>query len=106
MKNKIPKPLTVIFILIAGMFLSLFLYYLVDNVFNGSFVDWFTDHYISVRDVYDPDTGSYAVRTEPAWGKLKSLMLNLLLFAVALLVLTAPDSSVVNSKKQIKKTVT
>ncbi len=106
MKNKIPKPLTVIFILIAGMFLSLFLYYLVDNVFNGSFVDWFTDHYISVRDVYDPDTGSYAVRTEPAWGKLKSLMLNLLLFAVALLVLTAAVSSVVYAKMQIKKTVT
>ncbi len=104
--RKIPKPVAVMLILVSGMFLSLYLYYVIDNVFNGSFVDWFTRHYISVRDIYDPETQTSIIRTEPAWGKIKLLLLKLLLFSVAALVLSAAISSALYARIQIRKTIT
>ena len=106
LKNKLPKSVAVIVVLAAGMCISLFLYYLIDVVFNGFFVDWFTDRFIQTWDSYDPVTGTTVIRTEPIWHKLKYLILGVFIFTILLLVLTASITSFVYARLQVRKSIT
>ena len=46
MKNKLPKPVKVILIYVIGVLLCFVLYYFIDEILNGSFVDWFEENYM------------------------------------------------------------
>lgn len=59
---------------IAGIVLCFVLYFLIDNVWNGSFVDWFTKNYIQNYISID-SAGREIVRNQPNWPKIKTLLL-------------------------------
>lgn len=46
LKNKLPKPVKVILIYVIGVLLCFALYYFIDEILNGSFVNWFEENYM------------------------------------------------------------
>lgn len=67
----------------------------VDDVFNGVFMDWFTENYMVER--YTTDFyGNNVLMWEPAWGQIKSLIFNT---TVVVVVLSAGIIYVVTSVK-------
>ncbi len=55
LKVKISKPAALIGTCILGIVACFGLYYLVDTVWNGFFVDWFTSKYMNTHEVYSAD---------------------------------------------------
>lgn len=74
--------LKAVMIAAVGIFMCFALYDLVDRVWNGVFVDWFTDHYMERHTMRDADGVMHYV-WQPAWPAVKRLLLRTLLFAVA-----------------------
>lgn len=51
MKSKITKPVKILGACVIGIILCLGIYYFVDYILNGSFVDWFEEHLPTVFQV-------------------------------------------------------
>lgn len=64
-----------------GIFICFALYDLVDRVWNGVFVDWFTDHYMIWHTEKDSEGVLHYV-WQPAWPAVKRMLLRALLMAV------------------------
>lgn len=75
MKHKQKKALLYIGVVLLGVALCYALFFLVDKVWNGSFVDWFEANYMMTSDHYFSEAQQTAVVHEPMWWKIKSLLL-------------------------------
>ena len=58
MKNKLPKPVKVILIYVIGVLLCFALYYFIDEILNGSFVNWFEENYMIMEYKYIEEAGN------------------------------------------------
>lgn len=66
------RPFAIVLLVVLSCFLA---FYLVDHVWNGSFVDWFEKNYMITENRFLPEAGQEVIFHEPAWWKLKYLLL-------------------------------
>lgn len=64
----------IILILLAGISFCGAVYFFVDNILNGSFVDWFEGNYMVTKEEYIPETGTYGFIRQPLYSKIKILL--------------------------------
>ena len=96
-----PKPVLIILICGAGFFICLGLYYFVDNILNGTVVDWFERNYILQRHELD-DSGNYAIIRQPDYAKLKTLLLFTLIIIVLLWIITILSTIHFHTNSRVK----
>lgn len=75
MKRDISAGMKFVCAIIAGLLFCYFLYFLVDTVFNGSFLDWFSRNYMITKSIYFNEAGRESIVREPDWYSLKILLL-------------------------------
>nr|WP_251316526.1 HAMP domain-containing sensor histidine kinase [Flintibacter muris] len=75
MKRKSRKIPYLILVISISILLCVGFYFLVDIVWNGSFVDWFEWNFMQTRNAYLPEAGQEAIIHEPMWWKVKRLVL-------------------------------
>lgn len=103
MKTKIQTTTKIAISFIVGIIFCLLLYYLFDKIWNGAFVNWFTDNYIitSSRNVY----GSETLVTELNWLKLKDLLLWTLCILIIIWLASIFVVSYYHAKKKVHKSI-
>lgn len=106
LKIKILKIAMLIGSCIFGIIICFGLYYFVDTVWNGFFVDWFTDRYMNTHEVYSADVGKNILVTEPLWPKLKVFFLTVLIILVLISVIVTFVVANLYAKQKEKKAIT
>lgn len=108
MRLKTRKEKTALFLLllIVGIGLCVGLYYLMDTVWNGSFVDWFMGKYMYTENVYSPEIDSYMVINQPRWPEVKILCLVLLISVVVICLTVTFLTAHFYARKKMKKSIT
>ena len=81
------------------------IYYLFDNVWNGTLVDWFDRNYMTTYDTSFYD-GTPGVVREPLWYEIKNLLLVVLCVSAAIVVIVVLAVSRLYAGKKVDKTVT
>ena len=106
LKIKISKATTLIGTCILGIAACFGLYYLVDKVWNGFFVDWFTAKYINTHEVYSADVGKDILVTEPLWSELKVFILTVLIIIVLICIAITFAVANLHAKAEVRKSIT
>ncbi len=106
MKIKISKTTTLIGTCILGIAACFGLYYLVDKVWNGFFVDWFTAKYMNTHEVYSADVGKDILVTEPLWSELKVFILTVLIIIVLICIAITFAVANLHAKAEVRKSIT
>ncbi len=106
MKRKDLKMLRCIGIILIGAALCYALYYFVDNVWNGSFVNWFDANYMTTTNRYLPEAQQDAIFHEPLWEKLKVLLLWLFIGAVVAVIIIVLVTAYFHARAEKRKTIT
>ena len=81
MKKDIFRILKAVLAMAAGILLCFAIFDLVDRVWNGVVVDWFSRHYMMHYSEQDAD-GVWHYVWRPSWGQIKRLVLRLMVFTV------------------------
>lgn len=105
MKNK-SKQIILFLIFVIGIALCCGIYYLVDVIWNGSFVDWFMRKYMITHEVYSVDVGKNILVTEPNWPNLKMLLLIVFIMVVFVCLIFAVIASQMYAKRKVERTIT
>lgn len=74
--------LRIALIFLTAYFLCLIIYDLIDNTFNGVFLDWFSKHYIYEFQTIRPSNGKELWMQQPNWPAIKLLFLHLFISVV------------------------
>jgi len=106
LKIKISKTTTLIGTCILGIAACFGLYYLVDKVWNGFFVDWFTAKYMNTHEVYSADVGKDILVTEPLWSELKVFILTVLIIIVLICIAITFVAANLHAKAEVRKSIT
>ncbi len=106
LKIKISKTTILIGTCILGIAACFGLYYLVDKVWNGFFVDWFTAKYMNTHEVYSADVGKDILVTEPLWSELKVFILTVLIIIVLICIAITFAVANLHAKAEVRKTIT
>ena len=106
MKIKISKTATLIGACILGIAACFGLYYLVDKVWNGFFVDWFTAKYMNTHEGYSADVGKDILVTEPLWSELKVFILTVLIIIVLICIAITFAVANLHAKAEVRKSIT
>ncbi len=106
MKIKISKTATLLGSCVLGIIVCFGLYYLVDIVWNGFFVDWFTSKYMNTHEVYSADMKRNILVTEPLWSELKVFLLTVLIIIVILCIVITFLVANLYAKAKVKNSIT
>ena len=106
LKVKISKAAALIGTCILGIAACFGLYYLVDKVWNGFFVDWFTAKYMNTHEVYSADVGKDILVTEPLWSELKVFILTVLIIIVLICIAITFAVANLHAKAEVRKSIT
>ena len=106
LKVKISKAAALIGTCILGIVACFGLYYLVDKVWNGFFVDWFTAKYMNTHEVYSADVGKDILVTEPLWSELKVFILTVLIIIVLICIAITFAVANLHAKAEVRKSIT
>lgn len=82
------------------------IYYLVDFVWNGSFVNWFEWHFMTTTDKFLPEVGETVVVHEPIWYKVKRLLIVLCIGIIVFGAIVAYIISHFIAKAERRKAIT
>lgn len=104
--SKILKTIPLFFILMTGIGACLGLYYLIDTIWNGRMVDWFSINYMVTHEVYYPGFDQSVIVTEPVWWKVKRLCLAVLIIVVVAFLVIVMTVSHLRARAAVKKSVT
>lgn len=105
MKRKFSAGLKFVCAVIAGLLFCYLLYFLVDRVFNGSFLDWFSRNYMITRSTYLNEAGQEGIVREPDWYSLKILLLRVFCALVILWIGSVFLISRLYAAKKIRATL-
>lgn len=107
MKAKNKQKTIILFILFGfiALLIGYGIYYLVDVVYNGSFLNWLTENYFYTETHYNSATGGYSYSYRPIWSKLKGLLLTLFLVILVVYVLSLYLAAHLHARRQIQKTI-
>ena len=106
MKRKLRKIPYLIVLILISIAACIVLYFLVDKVWNGSFVDWFEWNFMQTRNAYLPEAGQEAIIREPMWWKVKRLVLGAVIGTVAIGIIIGFFASYFHAKAEKRKSVT
>lgn len=106
LKTKISKTAILLGSCVLGIIVCFGLYYLVDIVWNGFFVDWFTSRYMNTHEVYSADVKRNILVTEPLWSELKVFILTVLIIIVILCIVITFLVANLYAKAKVKKSIT
>lgn len=106
LKTKISKIVTLLGSLVLGIIVCFGLYYLVDTVWNGFFVDWFTSKYMNTHEVYSADVKKNILVTEPLWSELKVFILTVLIIIVIVCIMVTFLVANLYAKAKVKNSIT
>lgn len=106
LKTKISKMATLLVSCILGIIVCFGLYYLVDIVWNGFFVDWFTSKYMNTHEVYSADVKRNILVTEPLWSELKLFILTVLIIIVIVCIMVTFLVANLYAKAKVKNSIT
>lgn len=105
LKNKTAsKKMLLMFVI--GIAFCMGIYYFVDIIWNGSFVDWFMRNYMSTYDAGASENGRTVIVTEPNWLQLKKLLLVLLIVVVLVWLLSAVIAAWLYARKKVTDSIT
>ncbi len=82
------------------------IFYLVDYIWNGSFVDWFEHNYMITEFNYIPESGQDGIIHRPQWYKLKYLLLGVFILICLAWIITVFVTIRLSAKSSLQKTVT
>ena len=104
MRGKLHDWIKWLAVLTVALLLCCGVYYLVDTVWNGAFVRWFTKHYMVDWGGLD-DGGNFHYTYEPNWPAVKQLLLTVLLLSVSIWLLVVFVVSRWQSEKAVREAV-
>ena len=81
------------------------MYFLVDYILNGSFVDWFESRFLYIQSTYSVEYGGEYVQTVINWYRLKAFLIISFIAAVFILVLTVTAILYFYGKRKTRKNV-
>lgn len=84
---------------------SIGLFYLVDDVWNGAFLDWLEANFVHVYEQCYPEYGLSMMQREILWGPLKQTLRNLLVLGLAVLFLLLAVCMRIASRRAERRTV-
>lgn len=105
MKSKIAKFLQFIMLLTAGFAACSAFYFLVDNVFNGFFMDWFETNFVET-EYYWGNAGDEIAVNSFAWYKLKPVLLGVFTVITLIWLTVVFTVSQISAKLREKRTIT
>lgn len=104
MKRKSREIARIIILCVLGLAVCCGIFYFVDHVWNGFFVDWFTRNYIwEYQSVYMEE--NILIR-EPVWPKIKELVLAVLCLNIVFWIIVVFVVSHFYAKLKVRKHVT
>lgn len=108
MKNNLPKPAKIILIYAAGVLLCFALYYFMDEILNGSFVNWFDENYTITAYRYMEEGGGNGVVREQRYdyAKIKESLFFFLTAGVILWISSLLLAARLYSKTRVRQSVT
>lgn len=106
LKNKSKKIILIILIIIGVLALGFGIYYFVDFVLNGSFVNWFEGNYMLTEYKYLPEIREEAFVHSVIWSKLKPALLNVFIINILIMSIIVIIVSLITGKKREKKIIT
>lgn len=102
-KRKLIGQGLLVLVFVIGICMTL--YYLLDHVWNGAFVNWFSENYMRLHPV-DRADGTEVYIWQPYWPSVKILLLWLLIFNVLFWLAVVYGVSHYYSRKQLRSAVT
>lgn len=105
MKANYSKPIKIAVAFIIGIAVCFGLFFLIDVIWNGAFVDWFVRSYM-IEDQYTLPDGTWVERTTFAWTDLKYFLLWTAIIAIIVVITTVIVVAHFYAKKKVSKTIT
>lgn len=105
LKDRTKQILKLLLILLITAVACYLVYFQVDYLMNGSFVDWFESNFTMMYNTYDVDFGGEYVRKEINWYKLKAFLMVSFTAFVFILVLTVTAILYFYGKRKTRKNV-
>lgn len=81
------------------------IYYLTDVVFNGSFLDWFSENYFYAETYRNSFTNELENMYSPNWPKLKGFLFTLFFISLVFFVLSIYLISHFHARSQVRKSI-
>ncbi|WP_291502247.1 sensor histidine kinase [Acutalibacter sp.] len=105
MKRKITKILQLLMLLTAGFAACSAIYFLVDDVFDGSFVNWVEANLLEVEYYYNSH-GESVVDMRIAWYRLKPILLGAFTAGTLILLTVSFTASHITARQREKRCIT
>ena len=105
LKANYSKPIKMAVTFIIGIAICFGLFFLIDVIWNGAFVDWFVRSYM-IEDQYTLPDGTWVERTTFAWTDLKYFLLWTAIIAIIVVITTVIVVAHFYAKKKVSKTIT
>lgn len=102
LKAEIGRQIRLFVMLLAAAVLCIVLYDLVDRVYNGVFVDWFSNRYMTRRRAMDVD-GIWHYYWQPDWGAVKRLLFRVLFFSAVSAAAFLYGYSRIHARREVKR---
>lgn len=106
MKTRIAKAMQLLMLLTAGFAVCSAVYFLVDNVFDGFFIDWFETFFTRSEGHYNPVDGTGEVWHTVNWTRLKPVLLGAFIGGTLLWLTVVFLASQSAAKRREKRTIT
>ena len=84
--NKIKKGFSIILIITIAIIICLGIYFFIDFIVNGAFVDWFENNYMITENRFLPEASDEVILHSPMWSKVKPLLLGVFIGSVLICV--------------------
>ena len=105
LKDRTKGILKLLLILLITAGVCCLVYFLVDYILNGSFVDWFESRFLYIQSAYSVEYGGEYVQTVINWYRLKAFLIISFIAAVFILVLTVTAILYFYGKRKTRKNV-
>ena len=105
LKDRTKRILKLLLILLITAGVCCLVYFLVDYILNGSFVDWFESRFLYIQSTYSVEYGGEYVQTVINWYRLKAFLIISFIAAVFILVLTVTAILYFYGKRKTRKNV-
>ena len=106
MKSKVTKILQLLMLLTAGFAACSAIYFLVDNVFDGAFINWFEEVFTITESYFYPVEGTGEIWHTINWGRLKPMLLGTFVLVTLLWLAVMFAVAQLAARRREKRTVT
>ena len=100
--GRLKRLLVTVLLIIGGIYLCNMLYIMIDQLMNGFVVDWFEDNYVEEKQLFTKDGLTYYTKAI-RWGKVKELLLKILIGLVIFWIVSVRLISVLYASRQETK---